>query len=154
MPGSPLDPRAEGTNDLIRDGATLCTSVQDVIDALARQIEDLQRIDLFSEPTPAGSPGEPLWEELDLPDVAAAPTVPSLAEPAQGDLAAPRPVEKQACSDAMRKRIVALLGPSPVSVDELVRVAEATAREVRSILLELELAGRLERHGGDLVSLP
>jgi DNA processing protein len=34
VPGSPLDPRAEGTNQLIRDGATLCTSAQDVIDGV------------------------------------------------------------------------------------------------------------------------
>jgi DNA processing protein len=46
-----------------------------------------------------------------------------------------------------------LLGPSPISIDELVRSSAAPAREVRSVLLELELAGRLERHGGDLVSL-
>ena len=58
-----------------------------------------------------------------------------------------------ASRDAMRARIVALLGPAPVSIDELARVAEAPAREVRSILLELELKGRLERCGGDLVSL-
>ncbi len=52
VPGSPLDPRAEGTNALIRDGATLCTSAQDVIDALARQIGELPRSDLLSEPAP------------------------------------------------------------------------------------------------------
>ena len=49
VPGSPLDPRAEGTNELVRDGATLCTSAQDVIDALARQINDSSRSDLFSD---------------------------------------------------------------------------------------------------------
>ena len=49
-------------------------------------------------------------------------------------------------------RVIELLGPTPVSVDEIVRAAEAPAREVRTVLFELELAGRLERHGGDLVS--
>jgi DNA processing protein len=153
VPGSPLDPRAEGTNELIRGGATLCTSAQDVIDALARQIGDLQRPDLFSDAGPGVPPDEPLWEELDLPDVAALPSVPAMAEPAQPGFAGPRAAKRPACSDATRERIVALLGPSPISVDELARVAEGPAREVRSILLELELAGRLERHGGDLVSL-
>jgi DNA processing protein len=152
VPGSPLDPRAEGTNELIREGATLCCSAQDVIDALARQIGGYPRSELFSDPAPA-TPDEPLWEELDLPDVAAAPSVPAMGEPAQPGFAAPSAAKKVACQDATRERIVALLGPAPISVDELVRVAEAPAREVRSVLLELELAGRIERHGGDLVSL-
>jgi DNA processing protein len=150
-PGSPLDPRAEGTNELIRDGATLCTSAQDVIDVLARQIGDLTRSDLFSDPAPKPPSDEPLWEELDLPEVAAPPN--AAAEPAQTDFAAPPGAKKAPGPEATRQRIEALLGPSPISVDELARVAEAPAREVRSILLELELAGRLERHGGDLVSL-
>ncbi len=153
VPGSPLDPRAEGTNELIREGATLCCSAQDVIDALARQIGDQPRSDLLSDPAPV-SRDEPLWEELDMPEVAAPPSVPSMAEPGQRDFAAaPRAASAAACSEAMRERVISLLGPSPISVDELARVAEAPARDVRSILLELELAGRLERHGGDLVSL-
>jgi DNA processing protein len=150
VPGSPLDPRAEGTNGLIRDGATLCTSAQDVIDALARQIGDLPRSDLLSEPAPTLPNDEPLWEELDLPEIAAPPS--GTAEPAQADFAAPNTAQ-EARGEATRARIVSLLGPAPISVDELARVAGAPAREVRTILFELELAGRLERHGGDLVSL-
>src|SRR5207253_9207467 len=34
VPGSPLDPRAQGCNQLIRDGATLIQSAADVIDAI------------------------------------------------------------------------------------------------------------------------
>ena len=52
-----------------------------------------------------------------------------------------------------RARIVALLGPSPVSLDDLIRMSGASPAIVRTVLLELELAGRLERHGGGLVSL-
>ena len=52
-----------------------------------------------------------------------------------------------------RARIVDLLGPSPVSLDDLIRMADASPAIVRTVLLELELAGRLERHGGGLVSL-
>lgn len=104
---------------------------------------------LFSDAEQA-TPAEPLWDELDLPEVAAPPSAPAMEEPAPPAFAAPKtPVSR----DATRERIVSLLGPSPISIDELARVAEAPAREVRSILLELELAGLLERHGGDLVSL-
>jgi DNA processing protein len=45
------------------------------------------------------------------------------------------------------------LSPAPVQVDDLVRLAKSSPRVVRLVLLELELAGRLERHGGGLVSL-
>ncbi|MGA7384862.1 MAG: hypothetical protein WBW81_09320, partial [Methylocella sp.] len=54
--------------------------------------------------------------------------------------------------DGIERRLVALLGPVPVSVDELARASEAPAREVRTVLLGLKLAGRIEWHGGDLVS--
>ena len=52
-----------------------------------------------------------------------------------------------------RERIVALLGPTPVSIDDLVRLSGSSPAVVRTVLLELEIAGRLERHGGSLVSL-
>lgn len=52
-----------------------------------------------------------------------------------------------------RSRIIALLGPTPVSMDELVRLAGTSPTIVRAALLELEIAGRIERHGAGLVSL-
>lgn len=52
-----------------------------------------------------------------------------------------------------RGGIVALLGPTPVSTDDLMRLTGASPATVRAILLELEIAGRLERHGAGLVSL-
>ncbi|MGH6717282.1 MAG: DNA-processing protein DprA, partial [Bradyrhizobium sp.] len=52
-----------------------------------------------------------------------------------------------------RAHIVDLLGPTPVLIDDLIRMAGAPAAVVRTVLLELELAGKLERHGGGLVSL-
>jgi DNA processing protein len=114
VPGSPLDPRAAGTNDLIKQGATLVTEASDVIDAV--------------EPIMARPVSLPLEE--------------SENEPLQFDPDA---------SD--RARIIALLGPSPVSIDDLIRLADASPAVVRTVLLELELAGKLERHGGGLVSL-
>ena len=55
--------------------------------------------------------------------------------------------------DGERTRLMALLGPAPVSIDYLVRCSNTSATTVRSVLLELEIAGRLERHGAGLVSL-
>ncbi|MGA9090181.1 MAG: DNA-processing protein DprA [Bradyrhizobium sp.] len=112
VPGSPLDPRAAGTNDLIKQGATLITEASDVIQA----VEPIM--------------GRPI--ELREPD-----EDPLASEPDASD----------------RARIIGLLGPAPILLDDLIRMAEASPAIVRTVLLELELAGRLERHGGGLVSL-
>ena len=114
VPGSPLDPRTEGSNDLIKQGATLVTEAADVI-AVLRPI--------------LGAPVELRAEE---PEAPASPSEPGAAE---------------------RARIVELLGPTPVPIDDLVRLSGSSPAVVRVVLLELELAGRLERHGGALVSL-
>jgi DNA processing protein len=66
------------------------------------------------------------------------------------DYAAPTAAE----ADERTRRIVTdLLGPTPVPIDEIVRQAGRSPAEVQTILLELELAGRLERHAGGRVSL-
>jgi DNA processing protein len=112
VPGSPLDPRAAGTNGLIKQGATLTTEASDVINAV-----------------------EPIMErpiELHEPD-----DEPLTSEPGASD----------------RARIIDLLGPTPVLLDDLIRMAGTSPAITRTVLLELELAGRLERHGGGLVSL-
>jgi DNA processing protein len=49
--------------------------------------------------------------------------------------------------------IIEKLSPTPVAVDELVRQCQLSAAAVATLLLELELAGRVERHPGNLVSL-
>jgi DNA processing protein len=117
VPGSPLDPRAEGTNGLLKQGATLVTEASDVVNVL-RPIM-----------------GRPIDYPAEEPDMSAA--APSASEPDVDE----------------RARVVELLGPSPVSIDDLVRLSRSTPAIVRTVLLELEIAGRLERHGGGLVSL-
>jgi DNA processing protein len=52
-----------------------------------------------------------------------------------------------------RARVVGLLGPAPIQIDDLVRLSKSSPAVVRMVLLELEIAGRLERYGGGLVSL-
>ncbi len=61
--------------------------------------------------------------------------------------------EAQAETASDQERIIGLLGPSPVSIDELIRASDRPAQEIRAVLLQLELEGRLERHGANLVSL-
>ena len=146
VPGSPLDPRAEGTNDLIRDGATFCADVDDVLRALADRSPG--RGDLFTEAEKREE--VPLFDELDLFEQ------PKNARAATPQLFAETDVPPPRAADDTRsplERVVERLGPAPVSLDELARAADLSARDVRTAILELELAGRIERHGGGLVSL-
>jgi DNA processing protein len=67
VPGSPLDPRARGTNDLIRQGATLCEGADDVL----RELEGL-KARRIAPARPAPIDAAPI-EDLDgLPDRLAA----------------------------------------------------------------------------------
>jgi DNA processing protein len=114
---------------------------------------------VFFEPGFASGPYEPLWDELDLAEVAAA--APFVPVPQELDNAAPKAASagegSPAAKPAVRpqnieRRLIELLGPVPVQVDELARMAEIPVREVRTVLLALKLAGKVEWHGGDLVS--
>jgi DNA processing protein len=142
VPGSPLDPRAEGTNDLIRDGATLCAGVEHVTGVLEPLVASGPRLDRGAEEPHYTLGSEELWDELDLPDIARAPVRPVMPEAGIEDEAQ----EGQA-------DLITFLGPSPVAIDDLVRQSGLSIRSVQTALLELEIAGRLERHGGNAVSL-
>jgi DNA processing protein len=113
VPGSPLDPRAQGCNQLIRDGATLIQNAADVVEAIRPY---------GSQVRSAASAYEHAPDELvDGEDVLAS--------------------------------VTALLGPSPAPVDEIIRLSGAPPGAVQMALLELDLAGRLDRHAGNKVSL-
>lgn len=149
VPGSPLDPRAEGTNDLIRQGAALCTRAEDVIDGLSGSASSRTQADLF-EPREPGAESEPLFDELDF--FAAPPPPPfECANPAPDELpaAVTDPVE---AADPLAL-ILGLLGPAPVAVNELARISGLPAHIVQRVLVELDVAGRLSRHGPETVSI-
>jgi DNA processing protein len=160
VPGSPLDPRAEGTNDLLREGATLCTRVEDVEEALAPLL-GRKPDDIFTESEAEAASGkrERLWDELDLfgeepPQAETAPILWSAEEegPASAPSRSTNGPGPQSAEDR-RTQLVSLLSPAPVNIDDLVRAMECPASEVRALLFELEIAGRLARYGGDLVAL-
>jgi DNA processing protein len=131
VPGSPLDPRHRGTNQLLRDGATLVESAADVIAALGPLAPDRPRLPALSAERRAARPS-------------AERTTP----------AAPRlPPEPEADGADLLGRVCERLGPEPLLVDELIRQCQASTAEVQRALLELELDGRLERHPGNRVSL-
>ena len=121
VPGSPLDPRARGTNDLIKDGATLTTGPGDILNALA--------------PLAGGPQGQLQFVQPQSPAREPSPPASTIA-------------------DADRSRVIEALGPAPVEIDEIMRYTNLPLSEVYLVLLELDLAGRLERHPGGLVSVP
>lgn len=157
VPGSPLDPRCEGTNDLIRQGATLVQAASDIVDALAPLVGlDPDPGGAAMQETERSDEGEPLWDELDLFDH----PVRSPAARRQGDVDPSRlawlPEDTDQDVDGPRDdsaSLRALLGWSPVSIDDLVRQSGLGAREVQALLLDLELEGRIERPGPQLVAL-
>ncbi len=63
------------------------------------------------------------------------------------------PADTTSTADELRARVASLLGSTPVALDDLVRESKAKASDVQVALLELELAGRIERHGGGMISL-
>lgn len=117
VPGSPLDPRCEGTNNLLKNGATLVTETRDLLDGLYPLSERTLPQSLALD--------EPSYDTSDLYDT----------------------------SENERSRVIEALGPTPVAVDELVAHSGLTPAKVYWVLLELDLAGRLQRHSGGLVSL-
>ncbi len=121
VPGHPLDPRADGTNGLLKSGATLVTNPDDITSALMPL---------------TGGGVTPLRE-----------AVPTLFPDR------PKREETPPLSDGQRERIVAALGPAPIDIDTVVRGTGLPTRSVQVALLELALAGRIERHGSGLVSL-
>jgi DNA processing protein len=148
VPGSPLDPRAHGTNDLLKQGASICTGPEDVLTALELVRSD---DDLAAMREASGDCGEPLWGEQALYGVDPQST-PRTQAGDEFDDAGAAPYSTGDEAEVARERIVALLGPSPITLDELARAAEASARMVRVALLELEVAGRVE-YSGDRVAL-
>jgi DNA processing protein len=132
VPGSPLDPRSRGANDLIRQGAYLTETAQDVLDNLPDHpsLRGLARDPLFSDANPGLAEPKPTedWQEPleDSPDLAKA-----------------------------RAQVVDLLSTSPTTVDDVARRCQFSAAAVMAVLLELELAGRIETlPGGRAVLLP
>lgn len=116
VPGSPLEPRARGTNELIRQGAVLCEGLDDIL----RALETLRDAD----------------------------------EPERDGYAPPPsdPTALDAAADALRAKVEALLSPTPIPRDEIVRALQAPPAAVLAAMVELALAGRAELLPGGLIA--
>lgn len=149
MPGSPLDPRADGTNALIRNGATLCAAV----DHLLEDLEPMVRAEHGSVELrePASDDGEALWDETDALDIE-----PRRASVLNAAMLSARPDnEEEGGSDVpadAREQLLDLIGMSAVPVDELVRLSGLPTGHVQGLLIDLELDGIIIRAGASTVA--
>ncbi len=125
IPGSPMDPRSQGCNDLIRQGATLVQNVEDITEMLTGFTGQARSAALLLDNRAGDWMAEPCYET--------------------GELAEP--------DDGHRGDVRALLSHNFIDVDELVRQAHCEPASVHLILLEMELAGVLERGAGGKVRL-
>ena len=123
VPGSPLDPRARGGNDLIRQGAILVETAADVLENLPSAPGG----PLFGVPVPGGGAAPPGTAEAEI-----LPAIPP---------------------DEARAAVLGLLSPEPTKVDDLVRRCQFSSSAVMAVLLELELAGRVQTLPGSRVAL-
>jgi DNA processing protein len=160
VPGSPLDPRAEGTNDLIRQGASMCLSPDDVINALQPLMgQQGYQTSLFQERvTLSLDEHEPLWDEWDddesVPHTQAGQ---EFDEPMQNKFESAPQIKIMPTAvfsyEQSFEMILDLLGPAPIGVDDLVRVSGFDVALVQQILFDLDMQGRIERHRGMNVAL-
>jgi DNA processing protein len=117
VPGSPLDPRCQGTNDLLKKGAHPVTGAEDVLSLLRNG-------------------GELCESEAPAFHIFA-----RLPEPQDGDV------------DAARPAVLERMGPAPEEIEEIARRANVSVRVATVVVLELELAGKIERYRGNKVAL-
>jgi DNA processing protein len=127
VPGHPMDPRAAGCNLLLRDGATLVRSAEDVLEALAPSLARAALSTPVVEPTPR--------------------PVPALRP------VAPGPAPAGAVATDLRALILERLGPSPVAEDQLIRDLGGSASALAPALTDLELEGQIIRQPGGLLAL-
>ncbi len=157
VPGSPLDPRASGTNDLIRQGATLVSEPAHVIDALQPQF-DFDGPPIGARDGGADERDMALWDELPLPELGLVPLQTGAVPSASRAGAMPYNergliMEEAASAPLLRARMLDLLGPTPIAIDDLIRLTGSAARDAQLALLDLELDGLVQRHAGQRISL-
>jgi DNA processing protein len=141
VPGSPLDPRHRGTNQLLREGATLVETAADVAEAI-RPLLSLEPLRSVTRSEVHAIRSAPPAEQA---------TRGRSERRQRGSSAAPAALPPPALGSL--DRLLGCLGPEPVAVDELVRQCQASVAAVQELLLDLELEGRVERHPGNRVSL-
>jgi DNA processing protein len=131
-PGAPEDPRSGGCNQLIRDGAALIRTAEDVFEALSGPrtlaLAEPGREFLFDD--------DSFGEDYDVPEY-------DSIDDFDGD---------DRAGAALAEQILRLLGPHPVEIDEIARQCGASPAEFSLAILELDLAGRIDLLAGGMIA--
>ncbi|MBV1824173.1 DNA-processing protein DprA [Komagataeibacter oboediens] len=130
VPGSPLDPRCHGSNDLLRQGAVLTENERDILRELPEFMEEST---LFSQQAPR--PAAPVRAPV----------------PRHGSQPAPPPAPPPAGTGDLHEMIEGFLSFTPSPVDDLVRRCQFSTAAVLTVLSEMEIAGTIEFLAGDMV---
>ena len=122
VPGHPLDPRAQGPNHLIREGATLIRNADDILEIIRSFSGNTLREPLQASPSFSTPTGTQAANDEDVPENA-------------------------------HETVLSNLSFTPVTVDELLRSCHLTIPVLQTVLLELEIAGRIKREAGGRICL-
>ncbi|MEM6478966.1 MAG: DNA-processing protein DprA [Pseudomonadota bacterium] len=139
VPGHPFDARAAGCLRLIRDGATLLRSVEDIFELLGTADE------ARADATPAMGDQKSPSHATNAGSARA-----NTPQSATRDAMLPPPLREIA---ALHRQIIERLGPSPMAEDQLIRDTGTSAEHVSSALVDLEIDGKIERQAGGLLAL-
>lgn len=120
VPGFPLDPRCQGSNRLIKEGAYLIENASDIIENLPLMTEIKTTM------------SDKLQDQIDFRTIK---------------------IDDALLNDRSRKKITESLSSMPVDIEQLIEATELPIPVIYTILLELELAGRINRHPGNKFSL-
>jgi DNA processing protein len=129
VPGFPLDIRYSGTNYLIKQGASLLETAEDVFNAVRMEVRIKRKENQL---------------ELDLSDQ-------NDTEICEATNIDDKPQKKDL--DKIHELVLSKLGTMPVSIDQLVQLLKLPVSCISLALIELELEGKLERVGSNQVML-
>lgn len=135
IPGSPLDPRAQGTNNLIKEGALLVTRPDDIAETLTPIMPLSQNQQL------------PLFENVNEEEIANFSIIQAnsvIHDTEKTDINT---------SDIERDAVINALSTSPIDLEALSLCSGVAIDKIYLILVELDLAGKLIRYSGGFVSL-
>ncbi|MBL4639695.1 MAG: DNA-protecting protein DprA [Kordiimonadaceae bacterium] len=130
VPGSPLDPRAQGANQLIKDGATLVQTADDIVN------------ELTSMPLLRASRGPMRQQHSQF----------APKENSQSHAAPAYPKQSEHNTPYKEDTILSLLSPDPIHIDEIVRLSGTPIEKLLSEFMTLELMGDIKRHSGNRFS--
>lgn len=148
VPGFPMDPRAEGPNDLIKNGATLVTSSKDILSELRNISEEkiIRRVvsnkgNLLLDESIQFEMDENIFSDAN-----------NIAENSDDEKSIADSVEEDNLNENSENKILKFVSYSPIEIDELVRVTKLNPAKLNTLLLELEISGEITRHPGNKVA--